>query len=185
MPVRDWSYSAWRKYLAFKCITLSLVLVVLVFSSDIGTELVTIETTRRGGSSGYRRCRCRTLLYLTCIFRLRTETIWVLIFVIRNHYGPLICEGFYCSTCYSQGMLCHIRYPHGEMAFIGIYHPVSCQKLSYCCNCSLSLHTYMTPRGTKMYAGRRTNQIIGAPSIFMHPICENLNPLHISLIIWT
>ena len=28
---------------------LSLVLVVLVFSSDIGTELVTIETTGRGG----------------------------------------------------------------------------------------------------------------------------------------
>ena len=59
---------------------LSLVLVVLVFSSDIGTELVTIEstieTTRRGGSSRYRRCRCRTLLYLPCIFRLRTETIW-------------------------------------------------------------------------------------------------------------
>ena len=25
----------------------------------------------------YRRCRCRTLLYLPCIFRLRTETIWV------------------------------------------------------------------------------------------------------------
>ena len=56
---------------------LSLVLVVFVFSSDIGTELVTIETTRRGGSSMYRRCRCRTLLYLPCIFRLRTETIWV------------------------------------------------------------------------------------------------------------
>ena len=31
-----------------------LVLVVLVFSSDIGTELVTIETTRIGGST--RRC---------------------------------------------------------------------------------------------------------------------------------
>ena len=45
--------------------------------SDIGTEFVTIETTRRGGSSGYRHCRCRTLLYLPCIFRLRTETIWV------------------------------------------------------------------------------------------------------------
>ena len=42
---------------------LSLVLVVLVFSSDIVTELVTIETTQRGGSSGYWRCRCRTLLY--------------------------------------------------------------------------------------------------------------------------
>ena len=58
---------------------------------------------------------------------------------------------------------CHIRYPQGEMAyplsvlnirircphgfFIGICHPVSCQKLSYYCNCSLSLHTYMTPRG--------------------------------------
>ena len=59
----------------------SLVLVVLVFSSDIGTELVTIEstigTTQRGGSSRYRRCRCRTLLYLPCIFRLRTETIWL------------------------------------------------------------------------------------------------------------
>ena len=25
----------------------------------------------------YRRCRCITLLYLPCIFRLRTETIWV------------------------------------------------------------------------------------------------------------
>ena len=25
----------------------------------------------------YRRCRCRTLLYLPCIFHLRTETIWV------------------------------------------------------------------------------------------------------------
>ena len=60
---------------------LSHVLVVLVFSSDIGTELVTIEstieTTRRGGSSRYRRCRCCTLLYLPGIFRLRTETIWV------------------------------------------------------------------------------------------------------------
>ena len=55
---------------------LRLVLVVLVFSIDIGTELVTIEstieTTRRGGSSRYRRCRCCTLLYLPCIFRLRT-----------------------------------------------------------------------------------------------------------------
>ena len=60
---------------------LSLVLVVLVFSSDIEAEFVTIEstieTTRRGGSSRYRCCRCRTLLYLPCIFRLRTETIWV------------------------------------------------------------------------------------------------------------
>ena len=64
----------------FQTYNLSL-LVVLVFSSDIGTELVTIEstveTTRRGGSSRYRRCRCRTLLYLPCIFRLRTEIIWV------------------------------------------------------------------------------------------------------------
>ena len=56
MPVHDWSLSAWREYLAFRCITLySLVLVVLVFSSDTGTELVriesTIESTRRGGSS--------------------------------------------------------------------------------------------------------------------------------------
>ena len=34
-------------------------------------------------------------------------------------------------------------------------------QLSYCCNCFLSLHTYMTTRGTKMYVGRRTNQIIG------------------------
>ena len=25
----------------------------------------------------YRCCRCRTLLYLPCIFRLQTETIWV------------------------------------------------------------------------------------------------------------
>ena len=44
------------EYLAFRCINLSLVLVVLVFSSDIGTEFVTIEstieTTRRGGAPG-------------------------------------------------------------------------------------------------------------------------------------
>ena len=110
-------------------------------------------------------------------------------------------RGFTALSAIHKELLCHIRYPHGEMAyplsvlnirircphgfFIGICHPASCQKLSYCCNCSLSLHTYMTPRGTKMYVGRRTNQIIGAPSIFAHPICENLNPLHISLIIWT
>ena len=55
---------------------LSLVLVVLLFSSDIGNEHAIIETTRRGGSFRYWRCRCRTLLYLPCIFRLRTETIW-------------------------------------------------------------------------------------------------------------
>ena len=61
----------------FYIYNLSLVLVVLVFSSDIGTELVTIETTRRGGRSRYRHCRCRTVWYLPCIFRLRTETIWV------------------------------------------------------------------------------------------------------------
>ena len=189
---------------------LSLVLVVLVFSSDIGTELVTIETTRRGGSSGHRRCRCRTLLYLPCIFRLRTETIWVsatlriLIFTEYAHIslnvistrvgggrrgslyplyvtttGLLSMRGFTALSAIHKELLCHIRYPHGEMAyplsvlnirircrhgfFIGICHPVSRQKLSYCCNCSLSLHTYMTPRGTKMYVGRRTNQIIGAP----------------------
>ena len=55
---------------------LSLVPVVLVFSSDIGTERVIIETTRKGGNSRYRRCRCRTLSYLP-IFRLPTETSWV------------------------------------------------------------------------------------------------------------
>ena len=43
--VHGWSLSAWREYLALRCITCSLVLVVLVFSSDIGTELVTIEAT--------------------------------------------------------------------------------------------------------------------------------------------
>ena len=70
MPAHDWSLSAWRDYLAFRC-NLSLVHVVLVFSSDIGTELVTIEstieTTRRGGSSMYRR-KCHTLLYLLVYF---------------------------------------------------------------------------------------------------------------------
>ena len=66
-----------------------------------------------------------------------------------------------------------------------IFMVFSPSRLSYCCNCSLALHTYMTPRGTKMYVGRRTNQLIGAPSNFAHPICENLNPLHISLLIWT
>ena len=106
-------------------------------------------------------------------------------------------RGFTALSAVHKELLCHIRYPHGEMDyplsilnihircphgfFISICHLVSCQKLSYCCNCSLSLHTYMTPRGTKMYVGRRTNQIIGAPSIFVHPICENL----IILIIWT
>ena len=50
MPVHDWSLSAWREYL---------------------------ERTRRRVSCRYRRCRCSTLLYLPCIFRLRTETIWV------------------------------------------------------------------------------------------------------------
>ena len=209
---------------------LGLVLVVLVFSSDIGIELVTIETTRRGGSSKYRSCRCRTLLYLPCIFRLRTETIWVsaaLRILIFTEYAPisiymistsggrrgslyplsvtttnlLSVRGFTALSAIHKELLCHIRYPHGEMAyplsvlnirircphgfFIGICHPVSCQKLSYCCNCSLSLDTYMTPRGTKMYVGRGINQIIGAHSIFAHPICENVNPLHISLIIWT
>ena len=209
---------------------LSCVLVVLVFSSDIRTELVTIETTRRGGSSGYRRCRCCTLLYLPCIFRLQTETIWVyttLRILIFTEYAPislyvistrggggggrrgslyplyvtttdlLSVRGFTALSAIHKELLCHIRYPHGEMAFplsvlnicirslhgffIAICHPVSCQKLNYCCNCSLSLHTYMTPSRTKMYVGRRTNQIIGVPSIFAHPICENLNPLHISL----
>ena len=76
MSVYDWSLLAWHKYRAFRCI----VLVVLVFSGNIGTELATIEstfeTTRRGGSSRYRRYRCRTLLYLPCIFRLLNETIW-------------------------------------------------------------------------------------------------------------
>ena len=65
-----------------------------------------------------------------------------------------------------------------------IFMMFSPSQLSYRCNCSLSLHTYTTPSGTKMYVGRRINQIIGAP-YFAHPICENLNPLHISLIIWT
>ena len=112
----------------------------------------------------------------------------VLISVIRNHYGLLIhSQGIVVSYPLSAWKWAYllsvlnirIRCPHGF--FIGICHPVSCQKLSYCCNCSLSLHRYMTPRGTKMYVGRRTNQIIGAPSIFLHPICENLNPLHIRL----
>ena len=190
---------------------LSLVLVILVFSSGIGTELVTIETTRRGGSSGY-----------LVLFRLRTETIWVsatLRILIFTEYAPislyvistrgggrrgflyplsvtttdlLSVGGFTALSAIHKELLCHIRYPHGEMAyplsvlyirircphgfFIGICHPVSFQKLSYCCNCCLSLHIYMTPRGTKMYDGRRTNQIIGAPSIFAHPICRELEP---------
>ena len=62
ISVHDWSLSAWREYLAFRCITPeSCSGCFWYFSSDIETELVTIEstikTTRRGGSSrGYRRC---------------------------------------------------------------------------------------------------------------------------------
>ena len=101
------------------------VLVVLVFSNDIGTELVTIEstieTTRRGGSCRYRRCRCRTLLYLPYIFRLRTETIWATICILIIHVNTYLM--FYIELFISQEIsFTYSNYLHHNVyCYINVY----------------------------------------------------------------
>ena len=101
---------------------LSLVLVVLVFSSDIGTELVTIETTRRGGSSRYRRC---TLLYLPCLFRLRRPS-WSpkpFVYWYIDIYICMVLFWFFLSCFILYGKNTHFTHSTNYLHYIDILEP--------------------------------------------------------------